>query len=316
MHHMARGVVACAACLILLATACSGSATTSTPTPSGSPTGPSTGPSAVGKVEGPLVVAVGDVVCEPGGETTEANCQQAATAALAEDYDPRVVLLLGDLQYDDGELAAFESTFSRTWGRLRSITRPVPGNHDYHVPGATGYYTYFEGRQPGPPGYYAFDVGSWRIYALNSNCDDVDCDQEADWLDEDMAANPRTCSALTMHYPRYSSALHGSSDTVQPLWEVALSHGADLALAGHDHTYERFRPMDASGHPEPGGIRSFVVGTGGNSLYDWSTLAPGSVARSNESFGVLALRLGEGRFGWEFRTIDGDVIDSGTAPCV
>ena len=40
------------------------------------------------------------------------------------------------------------------------------------------------------------------------------------------------------------------------LWR-ALAARADVVLAGHDHHYERFAPID--------GIRSFVVGTGGRS---------------------------------------------------
>ena len=39
--------------------------------------------------------------------------------------------------------------------------------------------------------------------------------------------------------------------------------GADLVIAGHEHIYESFAPRNASGAPDPGGMREFVVGTGG-----------------------------------------------------
>lgn len=260
-------------------------------------------------------MSAGDIACDPADQTTSSTCQESATAKLGLGYAPDVVLTLGDQQYQTGDLGAFEDGYAHSWGAMRSITHPVPGNHEYGTPGASGYYSYFSGQQPGPPGWYAFDTGSWRIYALNSNCDDVDCAQESRWLSADMRQHPRPCTAITMHHPRYSSAEHGSNGFVERLWKVALAHDADLALAGHDHTYERFRPMDASGNPARGGIRSFVVGTGGKSLYPWGPLAPGSVVRHNESFGVLALRLGRGRYAWEYRTVDDRVIDSGRARC-
>lgn len=267
-------------------------------------------------VEGTLVVAAGDIACDPAEKPGPSTCHQAATARLARSYHPDLVLTLGDQQYQTGDLGAFRDGYARSWGTLRALTRPVPGNHEYGTPAADGYYSYFTGRQPGPPGWYAFDAGSWRVYALNSNCDVVDCAQESRWLDADMGRHPRACSLITMHHPRYSSAEHGSNRFVEPLWTAALRYRTDLALGGHDHVYERFRKMDASGGADPSGIRSFVVGTGGRSLYSWSTEAPGSVVRHNTDFGVLALRLGRDRYAWEYRTVDGAVVDSGSARCV
>ena len=82
------------------------------------------------------------------------------------------MLPLGDLQYDDGDLTDFEASYAKTWGKFESITRPVPGNHDYHVDGAEGYLTFFK-KQTGGRSYYAFDIGDWRYYALDSNCSDI-----------------------------------------------------------------------------------------------------------------------------------------------
>lgn len=265
--------------------------------------------------EGPLVVAAGDISCEPGDDTSSTKCRDAETAKLAKSYEPRHVLGLGDLQYESGELSAFQSEYADTWGALKGITKPVPGNHEYDSDGASGYYDYFDGQQPGAPGYYAFDVGSWRVYALNTNCSDIDCDKQAAWLDEAMAGNPRKCTAITMHHPLYSSGEHGSQTEPEPMWESALTHGTDLALAGHDHHYERFRRMDASGNLADDGITSFVAGAGGRSLYDILSVEDGSAVRHNNTFGILALRLGKGRFAWEYKTIEGDVVDSGIRRC-
>ena len=261
------------------------------------------------------VVAAGDIACAPGKAVAATACQQAATARLARSFRPRYVVPLGDEQYDDGDLADYQSAYARTWGTLKAISRPVPGNHDYHDRGAAGYFAYFR-HATSPPGYYAFDVNGWRIYALNSNCADVDCRAEAAWLNQDMTAHPRTCTAIAMHHPRYSSgAQHGDTPAVRPLWQVAVNHRADLALAGHDHEYERFRAMDATGHVTRNGIVSFVVGTGGKDLYRKGATHVGSVVFDSRHFGVLALRLATHGYSWRFKTIGGRVVDAGVRRC-
>jgi hypothetical protein len=84
---------------------------------------------------------------------------------------------LGDNQYHVGSLSDFNASFDPTWGRLKPIIHPAVGNHEYATAGAHGYFDYFNG--PGNPsgpagerdkGYYSFDIGSWHLIALNSEC--------------------------------------------------------------------------------------------------------------------------------------------------
>ncbi len=78
-------------------------------------------------------------------------------------------------------------------------------------------------------------------------------------------------------------------------------------LAGHDHHYERFAPID--------GIRSFVVGTGGRNLTSFKTPKPGSQVRLMH-FGVLDLELRDGSYTWRFLAAPGRaVLDTGSAAC-
>ena len=273
---------------------------------------PSVGPE---RVSGPTLVAVGDIACEPGDRVTRTKCRMADTAQLAERLHPAVAVVLGDVQYGADTMKGFP-VYDRTWGRLKSITRPVPGNHEYEAEGARNYYRYFKNQTPDHPGYYAYDVAGWRIYALNARCRSLDCDKEARWLDSDMSAHPRECTLIAMHEPRYSSGgTHGGTDVVKPFWRVALRHHADVALAGHEHNYERFDPMDASGHLDTEGMRSFVVGTGGKNLYGFADPQTGSIVRDAKQFGVLALTLGARAYAWRFKTIDGVTVDAGTSYC-
>ena len=120
-----------------------------------------------------------------------------------------------------------------------------------------------------------------------------------------------------MHHPRYSSGKHGSTEFMADLWRIAYDQHVDLALAGHDHTYERFEAMDADGNPSPGrGLTSFVVGTGGKSLYAEHDAETGSAYFQNTQFGVLDLTLAADGFSWRFVSLDGSVLDQGQAPCI
>jgi acid phosphatase type 7 len=263
-----------------------------------------------------VVVAVGDIACPPGQRRTATSCRQGRTARLTSDLEPDAVLALGDLQYDSGSLAAFRRSYDKTWGDLRGITYPVPGNHEYRTPGARGYYRYFRARQPGAPGYYAVDLGDWRVYALNSNCSEIRCGREYRWLREDLAANPRDCSMFTLHHPRWSSGLeHGSDPGMQRFFALAYRHDVDLVLAGHDHDYERFKRMNPLGEPDPHGVLSIVSGAGGRSLYDFGDIEDGSAYRQSDAFGVLRLVLRPHRFRFSFREVDGTVADPGKRSC-
>src|SRR5439155_20129426 len=87
------------------------------------------------------------------------------------------VLALGDNQYEQGQLSQYLGSYELSWGRFKSLTFPAVGNHEYGTPGAAGYFDYFNGSGSldGPAGgrgkgYYSFDIGSWHLVALNSNC--------------------------------------------------------------------------------------------------------------------------------------------------
>jgi alkaline phosphatase len=89
----------------------------------------------------------------------------------------------------------------------------------------------------------------------------------------------------------------------------------DVALAGHDHDYERFSRMNPAGDIDSEGILSFVSGAGGKSLYHLGTRKKGSVVFDAKRAGVLVMRLGDGTFSWRYRTIDGRTPDRGERRC-
>ena len=278
-------------------------------------------------LQDPVITAAGDIACSPsahpfnGGQGASKRCHMQATADLVLQINPTVALTLGDNQYPDGTLDDFQKSFDLSWGRFKPLIRPAPGNHEYHLAGAVGYYTYF-GAVAGSPsqGYYSFDLGRWHLIALNSECSFVGgctaVSPQALWLQQDLAANPGKCLLAYWHQPRFSSGPHGSNPTYTTFWQYLYAAHADLVLSGHDHLYERFNLQDANGQADPQGIRQFTVGTGGARLYPIQTIVPNSQVRHDKTFGVLKLTLHATSYDWEFVPEAGETFtDAGTTAC-
>jgi hypothetical protein len=262
----------------------------------------------------PVLVGAGDIAsCSSSGDS--------ATAALI-DRIPGTVFTAGDAVYPSGTTAQFADCYNPTWGRHKWRTRPVPGNHEYATSGAGPYFAYFGSRAGmAGQGWYAYDLGAWRIYSLNSNCDLVGgCGpgsaQEA-WLRADLAANPRECVAAVWHHPLFSSGVHGGTDSTRPLWDALYEAGAELVLNGHDHDYERFAPQRPDGTADAdAGIREFVVGTGGVGQRAFSTVRANSEMRKTGVLGVIKLELKTTGYTWRFVPVSGSTwTDSGSASC-
>ena len=278
-------------------------------------------------VSGVKVAAAGDIACDPadldfaGGFGSADECQQRATSDLLVGAGNAAVLVLGDIQYEEGEFGAYAASYDPTWGRVRAITRPAPGNHEYRVAGAAAYFRYFGARSGDPAkGYYSYELSNWHVIALNSNCEHVGgCDAgsaQERWLRADLAAHTARCTLAYWHHPRYSSGLHGSDATYTAFWQALVDANAEIVLVGHDHGYERFAPQNAKGGRDLArGMREFVVGNGGRSLRTFTRVSPNSEVRDATSFGVLELTLGANAYGWRYRPAVGWFADAGSARC-
>jgi hypothetical protein len=197
---------------------------------------------------------------------------------------------------------------------------PTIGNHEYQTPGAAGYFGYFGAAAHGPGGYYATDVGAWRVYVLNAECAEVSCaagSPQVQWLVSDLAANPRSCVAAIWHEPRYTSGPHGDATWTSAFWDALYAAGAELVISGHDHDYERLLPMNpAGGLDTTSGMIQFVVGTGGVGGVTFGSVHANSAVRNGSTFGVLKLTLRPNGWDWQFIPIPGQTFtDSGSGSC-
>jgi hypothetical protein len=244
-----------------------------------------------------------------------------ATAKLLETI-PGTVMAIGDLAYPDGNPENF-ACYDKTWGRVKSRTRPAVGNHEFHSTGAAYYFWYFgEAAGDSSKGYYSYDLGAWHIVVLNSECVEAGgCDAaspQGKWLREDLAAHPVACTLAYFHKPLFSSGgKHGDDLSIKPLWDALYAANADVIVSGHDHDYERFAPQTSDAIADPSrGIREFVVGTGGKNHRPFGLRHANSAVRDAEAFGILKLTLLPVSYEWQFIPEAGKTFtDSGQGTC-
>ncbi|MBC3935665.1 metallophosphoesterase family protein [Undibacterium rugosum] len=273
------------------------------------------------KLKNPLTLYIaGDIAdCrkQPAGETMAARTSDLILAALEKDSNA-YALTLGDNTYPIGKPEEFSNCYDPTWGRFKERTLPSPGNHDYGQPKALGYYNYF-GDIAGPErrGYYSKRIGQWHLLSLNSNLSGSQMQKQIEWLREELSSNQKLCTLAFWHHPAYSSGGHGNNSFMQPVWKMLADAKADIVLTSHDHDYERFAPMNGNGdRDEQGGIRSFVVGTGGAKLTPMFFPKGTTEIRDNNTHGVLKLVLHEKSYEWEFISIgDSNFSDKGKGSC-
>ncbi len=229
-----------------------------------------------------------------------------------------LVITLGDNTYPSGKPSEFDDCYDKTWGRFKPRSLPSPGNHDYGVPLAHGYYNYFdELAGPSRRGYYKKVLGSWLILSLNSNIHGPAMQEQLTWLQKELLENKHPCTLAFWHHPVFSSGGHGNNEVMEEAWKLLAKAKADIVLASHDHDYERFSPLDARGfRDDQNGIRSFVVGTGGAKLTPMFFPKFTTEVRDNDTHGVLKLLLYSNSYEWEFIPIAGQTFtDRGHGNC-
>jgi acid phosphatase type 7 len=268
------------------------------------------------KQSDPVLIGAGDIAdC--------ADISGAEATAKLLDAIPGTVFTAGDNAYEEGTAEQFAKCYDPTWGRHKARTRPSVGNHEFHSGGATPYFDYF-GAVAGDPkrGFYSYDLGTWHVIVLNSECQEVGGCQtgsvEEKWLSSDLQAHPVACTVAYWHKPLFSSgAKHGNDPEVKPFWNDLYAAHVAVVINGHDHDYERFGPQDPDGNVDANhGIREFVVGTGGKSHRPFRAAKANSEIRNADTYGVLKLVLRSNGYDWQFIPVSGkSFTDSGSGDC-
>jgi chitodextrinase len=284
----------------------------------------------------PVIAAAGDIACDPtsssfnGGLGTSGSCHAMKTSNMLVNGGFAAVLPLGDNQYYCGGYQGFMQSYDASWGRVKPISYPAVGNHEYLTSGGTGcdptgkglgYFQYF-GSAAGNPsqGYYSYNVGTWHLIALNSNCGSAGgcsaSSAQGKWLVADLAAHQNVCTLAYWHIPLYSSGGRANGNS-KYFWQALYAAHADVILSSHDHTYERFAPQDPYGHLDAAsGIREFIVGTGGANHTSFTTVFANSEVRDSTSFGIMEMTLHPTGYDWNFVPDSGGTFtDAGSGTC-
>ncbi len=258
-----------------------------------------------------IMAAVGDGA---GGETNAAQVTQ-----LVDGWNPDLVLYLGDV-YEKGSNAEFYNWYgtpSYFYGLFRDVTNPVIGNHEYENGVAPGYFAYWNN----VPNYYSYNAGGWHFIALNSTSQfkqTATTSPQYQWLVDDLNSNNTPCSVAYFHHPVLSVGPQGDTTTLNDLWSLLAQAGVDMVLTGHDHGYQRWKPLGADLKASPGGTTEFVSGAGGHAVQGFvrgdDRFVVGYGDPTN-SYGSLYFKLNPK--GAEYRYINtaGKLLDQGVVPC-
>ncbi|MCP3141276.1 metallophosphoesterase [Pyxidicoccus xibeiensis] len=252
--------------------------------------------------------------------------KKVAAAMLA--VRPELFVALGDNAYSSGTESEIQSNL---FAPMEALLAEVPlfaslGNHEYVTNQGQPYLDNFYLPSNNPAGterYYSFDWGHVHFVALDSNCaiglasaDRCALAAQKAWLEKDLAGTTQPWKVVFFHHPPWSSGEHGSQLAMRrnfaPIFE---KYGVDLVLTGHDHNYERSKPMkgDAVAATAGTGVPYLVVGGGGASLRPFANSRPDwSVIRDDKAHGFLDVKVVDGLLTAELVKTDGKVLDSFT----
>jgi hypothetical protein len=232
------------------------------------------------------LVGAGDIATNGSADT--------ATANLILDRPDARVFTAGDNAYPNGAASDFTNKYQPAWGPFKNRTSPSPGNHDYVTSGASGYKNFFgsvAGLRSVDPTYYAYTLGEWRVYALDSNISMAIGSPQYNFVRDDLDANGARCELAYWHHPIASSGEHGNIARARPIFALFDEKGGDLVLNGHDHNYEIFNKINSSGQVSASGVRQIVVGTGGTSLRGEGFTHSSSEESNFDTHGIVDINL-------------------------
>ena len=245
-----------------------------------------------------------------GGGSPEAD-----VAGLVQSWQVDFIITVGDNNYPDGSAETIDEHIGQFYhayispytggygaGAEQNLFFPTLGNHDWNTDEAQPYLDYFT--LPGNERYYDFTWGAVHFFALDSDSREPDgvnrSSEQAAWLQAQLASSTSPWNVVYFHHAPYSSGRHGPTDWAQ--WPYK-EWGADVVLAGHDHTYERLLVDD---------LVYFVNGLGGGSIYPFLLTQDGSQARYNDDYGAMRVEASPDQMTFQFINRSGELIDTYT----
>lgn len=200
------------------------------------------------------VVAMGDM-----GEGTPA---QARNVEQIMKWRPTHVATTGDNVYPLGRERDWAARFDPVYQRLRMSTtwNPALGNHDYYAGDLTPYFQRFPHLRGNA--FYSWSLGPAQFFVLDSEQRLDGASAQQAWLAAELARSTAQYKVVQLHRPMVSSRAGSiGRNMLGSLGPLLARHGVQLVLAGHEHGYERSKPVNGTVH--------MVTGGGGAATYGY-----------------------------------------------
>lgn len=195
-----------------------------------------------------------------------------------------LVLLAGDNIYTNGEFSKIESVFTLPYQDL--LKNDVKfyaclGNHDVLSDVKNG--DKISNQQVDYPNfhmqgkrYYTFRKGDVQFFGTETNSlinpKDSSRIEQIAWLDRELGKSTAKIKIVFGHHPPYSAGLYGINNLlIKDISSILTKHKVPLWINGHDHSYQRSKPID--------GVTYLTSGGGGAPLHplffhqDWLDFA-------------------------------------------
>lgn len=214
-----------------------------------------------------------------------------------------LVVLAGDNIYTNGEMEKVNTVFAEPYAKLLKQGvkfRACLGNHDIRTENGDLQVKYPDFNMDGR--YYTFQENGVQFFVLDTNTN-VDWKPQLAWLEQELSQSKAPWKIVYGHHPIYSSGVYGTDQNlVAKLSPLFQKHKVQLYINGHEHSYERTKPIDGTSY--------LITGIGGAHLRrvgrsEWTGY---SVTR----FGFSAVEVYPDRIQIEGIGTDGLVFDRGT----
>lgn len=252
----------------------------------------------------------GEVTAIVVGDTGSGSEVQMEIADVMQSMNADLILHTGDVVYKRGAACHYESRFYEPYEELIDSVPvyPVLGNHDVLTDNGEPFLNAFQlpAESSGTERYYSFDFGPLHVAALDSELyyedESIPVEEQKEWLRQDLASTDRPWKVVVIHRPPYSSSPYHGGDRriLEDLVSIFKEEGVDVVFGGHEHVYERLKPIN--------GVTYFVTGGGGGDLRGAgrSELTAVSLLQHH----ALRVEANPDRILVEAVGIDGEVLDS------
>lgn len=153
--------------------------------------------------------------------------------------------------------------------------------------------------------YYTFRKDDIQFFALDSNYMDA---PQLSWLEQNLRSSKAQWKICFFHHPLYNEGkMHGPDlDLRNELSPLLKNYGVNVVFSGHEHVYERLKPVD--------NIYYFIQGDSGKlARHDFHRSDQMAASFDRARTFMIVEIVGDTLY---FQTIseDGETVDSGALP--